>query len=213
MSIATRTRRNEAMIMLCLKCKNERFTEKLVDVLQTFRGEDFTVNAPAMVCTECGWFTMDDAQADKLCLYAADKYRRRHGLLTSAEIIACRGKRGMSQAKFATFLGVGVASIKRWEGGTVQEPVYDELIRRKCGGALSQTYWTQRIAGIGYGVRLKTLQITTVEVTPQRVQAMTRTAGACTPSGPVTFHAQLSDGHPWRAQYFTANDPIFSTTA
>ena len=56
--------------MLCLKCKNERFTEKLVDVPQTFRGEDFTVRAHAMVCTECGWFTMNDAQADHLCVLA-----------------------------------------------------------------------------------------------------------------------------------------------
>ena len=85
------------MSMLCLNCKNERFTEKLADVPQTFRGENFTVKADAMVCTECTWFTMNDAQADHLCSLTANEYRRRHGLLTSAEIIACRKKRGLSQ--------------------------------------------------------------------------------------------------------------------
>ena len=70
--------------MLCLKCKNERFTEKLADIPQTFREEDFAVKAPAMVCTECGWSTMTDAQADDLCVLTADEYRRRHGRLTSS---------------------------------------------------------------------------------------------------------------------------------
>ena len=199
--------------MLCLKCKNERFTVNLVDVPQAFRGEEFAVKAPAMVCTECDWFTMNDAQADDLCVLTADEYRRRHDLLTSGEIVACRKAHGMSQAKFAAFLGVGIASVKRWEGGTVQEPLYDDVIRRKCAGMFRRTTWMKVLVSGDYGVRLKTLNVTTVEVAPDRARLVTRTSGACTQSGQVTFHAQLSDGHPWRAEHYESNDPAIPTTA
>src|SRR5687767_13378101 len=119
--------------MLCLKCQNERFKEDVVKVDQVFRGEEFTANSKAMVCTHCGWFTMTDKQADKLSIQVADEYRRKHGLLTTSDLVAARKARSMSQREFAKFLGVGEASVKRWETGTVQERVYDDLIRRKCG--------------------------------------------------------------------------------
>ena len=199
--------------MTCLKCQNERFTEKLTAVPQVFRGEEFTVKAQAMVCTECGWFTMSDAQADDLCVLTADEYRRRHGLLTSAEIVACRKAHGKSQAKFAAFLGVGIASVKRWEGGTVQEPVYDDLIRRKCPATVRRTTWMKVLGAGAYDVGPKTLHVTTVEVDPDRAQHVTRTTGACTQSGPVTFHALLSDGHPWSDEHYEANDPAIPPTA
>ncbi len=37
----------------------------------------------------------------------------------------------MSQSKFADYLGVGVASVKRWEMGKIQEHAMDELVRLK----------------------------------------------------------------------------------
>jgi len=200
--------------MLCLKCKNERFTEKLVDMPQTFRGEDFTVKAPAMVCTECAWFTMNDTQADRLCLFTADEYRRRHGLLTSAEIIACRTALGISQRKFAAFIEAGEASVKRWEKGQVQEKIYDDRIRQKCARAVRRTHWASLRNAAGYGIRVKTFRVTTAsEVVPARNVPLMHRAHACTTSGKVTFVVELSDGHPWRAAYFAANDSTLSTTA
>jgi hypothetical protein len=38
----------------------------------------------------------------------------------------------MSQEEFAAYLSVGVASVKRWELGKVQEKSTDDLIRIKC---------------------------------------------------------------------------------
>jgi len=200
--------------MLCLKCKNEQFTEKLVDVPQAFRGEEFRVKAPAMVCTECDWFTMNDAQADDLCVFTADEYRRRHGRLTSSEIVACRAVLGMSQRKFAAFIEVGEASVKRWEKGVVQEKIYDDRIRQKCAGAMRRTHWAKVRSAAGYGIHIKTFRVTTTaDVVAPRNVAVTQTAGACTTSGNITFIAQLSDGHPWRAAHFAANDSTLSTTA
>jgi len=57
----------------------------------------------------------------------ADAYRRDHGLHTSDEIRAIRGK--LTQQRFADALGVGVASVKRWELGLVQDRGNDRLIR------------------------------------------------------------------------------------
>ena len=61
-------------------------------------------------------------------LLVADEYRRRYGLLTSAEIRERREKLRMSQEAFARYLGVGVASIKRWELGLVQDKAMNELM-------------------------------------------------------------------------------------
>jgi transcriptional regulator with XRE-family HTH domain len=57
----------------------------------------------------------------------ADAYRRDHDLYTSEEIKAIRGK--ITQQQFADALGVGVASVKRWELGLVQDKGNDRLIR------------------------------------------------------------------------------------
>ncbi|PIR15264.1 MAG: hypothetical protein COV48_15340, partial [Elusimicrobia bacterium CG11_big_fil_rev_8_21_14_0_20_64_6] len=43
-----------------------------------------------------------------------------------------------SQEEFSHYLGVGIASVKRWELGKVQDPAYDELIRLKTNYAYAQ---------------------------------------------------------------------------
>lgn len=197
------------MNMLCLKCKNEQFTEKTVDVPQTFRGEEFKVRASAMVCTECGWFTMTDAQADKLCVLTADEYRRNHGLLTTAEIIACRNARHMSQRKFASFLGVGEASVKRWETGTVQEPLYDDRIRQKCGSMRGQKAWEDAAIRQGHASRFTTFTAVNATKFASRKGMVTFSTAAKR----AQFKVQLSDGHPWRAEHLNPNDPDLCPTA
>ncbi|MCD8481573.1 MAG: nucleotidyltransferase domain-containing protein [Verrucomicrobia bacterium] len=58
-------------------------------------------------------------------------YRNRFGLLAPEEIIGFRKELELSQQRFADLLGVGVASVKRWEKGLVQDKAMDELIRAK----------------------------------------------------------------------------------
>lgn len=117
--------------MLCLRCKNEEFKECVGETSQVFRGETFTIKSHAMACAHCGWQTMTDAQADVLNSKVADAYRRKHNLLTSAEIRNARERFGLSQHAFACRLSVGVASLKRWETGFVQDKSSDVLIRMK----------------------------------------------------------------------------------
>ena len=123
--------------MICFKCNGEDFATKTAVIRQNFRGEQLDVSTPVSVCTACGWQTLGCGQADELRKRTADGYREKHGLLTTALIKYIRKSKRQSQAEFAAFLGVGEASIKRWEAGLVQDKAYDHLIRLICSKELS----------------------------------------------------------------------------
>src|SRR5438876_4143970 len=107
--------------MICLRCNNETFTEAPNAVIeQEFKGETLKVQTPALACAKCGWITLDPAHADELRRRTADAYRRKHGLLTSDAMKALRQLLELNQREFAAFLGVGEASVKRWETWLVQ---------------------------------------------------------------------------------------------
>jgi len=61
----------------------------------------------------------------------SDKYRAAHGLLTSVDIRDRRNRLGMTQLEFAKYLGVGIASVKRWEMGKIQDARSNALIIEK----------------------------------------------------------------------------------
>ncbi|MGQ9633144.1 MAG: helix-turn-helix domain-containing protein [Bryobacteraceae bacterium] len=58
-------------------------------------------------------------------------FNRKHGLLTSENLKQARKRLGISQAQFASYLKVGIASVERWEAGLIQDQALDELIRLK----------------------------------------------------------------------------------
>jgi putative zinc finger/helix-turn-helix YgiT family protein len=118
--------------MICFKCKGEEFVTQTASVRQEFRDEQLDVTTPVCVCSACGWQTLGPGQTDELRKRTADAYREQHDLLTSVQIKAIRKLLGKNQREFAAFLGVGEASVKRWETWLVQEKSSDQLIRIKC---------------------------------------------------------------------------------
>ena len=125
--------------MICIKCDNEEFVKKSnATIEQEFRGEQLRVKTTAMACTKCGWTTLTLKQTDELRRLTADAYRQKHGLLTSAQIRSLRKSLAMSQRDFAAFLGVGEASVKRWETWLAQERSSDQLMRLKCETQIRQ---------------------------------------------------------------------------
>jgi transcriptional regulator with XRE-family HTH domain len=52
-----------------------------------------------------------------------------HGLLTTSEIKAARKRLRLTQQQFADRLKAGIASVKRWELGAIQDESSDLLIR------------------------------------------------------------------------------------
>jgi putative zinc finger/helix-turn-helix YgiT family protein len=91
----------------------------------------YTVKMEGLLCPNCGYSTVDSKSMVELGRLVADEYRRAHGLLTSSEIVALRHRFNESQDAFAKRVGVGVASIKRWELGKIQDPQSNDLLIEK----------------------------------------------------------------------------------
>lgn len=118
--------------MECLACDNQNMSEQKLRFEGKLKGETLEFLAPAFKCSDCGE-VLSTVEHKKIGLVAlADAYRKKHGLLTSAQIRGFRESLGMSQDQFAKFLGAGVASVKRWESNTVQDSSNNELIKLKC---------------------------------------------------------------------------------
>jgi putative zinc finger/helix-turn-helix YgiT family protein len=140
MSIATQTKNRSKKPLepqvpdFCPACDavDHPFAPVRRKVEQEFRGETLEVEAPAMRCQHCGFEIAVPGSLDALRLATADAYRQRHGLLTSEQIVSRRSAMGMTQRVFADHVGVGVASLQRWENGlVVQDKGSDLLIRER----------------------------------------------------------------------------------
>jgi putative zinc finger/helix-turn-helix YgiT family protein len=115
--------------MNCIQCGKAQLGKRRERVRGEVRGEEFSVTLPALVCPGCGFTTVEGVDMPEYMRLVADAYRKKHKLLTSDEIRLRRQRLGMSQARFSEYLGVGIASLKRWEMGKVQDASSDELIR------------------------------------------------------------------------------------
>lgn len=118
--------------MECLACDNKEVVVQNLRFENELKGELLEFIAPVFKCQECGEVLSTTDQKRVGMVNLADAYRKKHGLLTSSEIKKYRENLGKSQDQFANFLGVGIASVKRWESYTVQDPSNNELIKLKC---------------------------------------------------------------------------------
>jgi len=115
--------------MNCIQCGKAQLVKRRARVRGELKGEAFSVTLPALVCPSCGFTTVEGVDMPEYMRLVADAYRKKHRLLTSDEIRRRRQRLGMSQLRFSEYLGVGIASLKRWEMGKVQDTSSDELIR------------------------------------------------------------------------------------
>jgi putative zinc finger/helix-turn-helix YgiT family protein len=127
---------------LCVKCANNTLHPKTVEFEGTVREEKYAVSMPGFECSTCGYKTMKGPYMAEFGRLLADKYRANHGLLTSDQIKERRLQLGLSQQAFADYLKRGVASVKRWEMGKIQEPDNDRHIREmtETGPVTTQAY-------------------------------------------------------------------------
>lgn len=141
--------------MECLKCARQ-MRRKVMPMKGFYEGETFTVRTAAMACPHCGFSTVAAPDLDEYLTAVADAFRVAHGLLTSPEIRAARKRLDLSQRAFARYLGVGEASVKRWELGKVQDRGMDELMRLKTSAsyaASSQKGLASMVADASSGER------------------------------------------------------------
>jgi len=121
--------------MLCLRCDKGTLRKARCTFKVPIRDEEVSVRTTGLRCDNCGWETQDIEGLAKLAHLAAEAYRKKHSLLTGSEIRSRRERLHLSQEGFADWLGVGIASVKRWEGSQVQDKAMDELIRLKTDPA------------------------------------------------------------------------------
>jgi len=99
----------------------------------TFRGVNIIAPIEQYRCTVCGVETATVTQAARIQKPIADAYRKAVNLLTGDEIVEKRKKLNLTQESLAKRMNVGIASIKRWEGGTIQSKSMDRALRIALG--------------------------------------------------------------------------------
>lgn len=93
------------------------------------RKEPITIPTEFYKCSKCGEefrvIGLGDDPLDK----AYRIYRSKHGMLQSEDIRAFRRQYGLTQSELANLLGLGGATISRYEHGQLQDKTHDTLIR------------------------------------------------------------------------------------
>jgi putative zinc finger/helix-turn-helix YgiT family protein len=125
------------MPIKCRQCEQAELEPAIVRLNGKVRGEEYSIEMLGLRCRSCTYQTVDGPDMPEYGRLLADKYRVAHGLLTSEEIHKRREGLGMSQQAFADFLGVGVASVKRWEMGKIQDARNNALIVEKTAESTS----------------------------------------------------------------------------
>lgn len=116
--------------MFCGECeKRVPFEVRTVSERFEVRGELFTVEGPAHVCTSCG-SVRGDSLFDALLGQAYEAYRKRNQVLSAVEIRGIREKYGFSQVLFAKILGIGEATLQRYERGALPSVSLNGLLLR-----------------------------------------------------------------------------------
>ena len=111
-----------------------------------FRGRLVKYRPEHFVCPSCGLVTDDWKFAASNQKALSDAYRRTIGLLSGEEIVEGRKKLGWNQEQLAKAANVGIASVKRWEGGLIQTKSMNAILRRALSGkeTLKDTYTGNR---------------------------------------------------------------------
>jgi putative zinc finger/helix-turn-helix YgiT family protein len=100
----------------------------------TFRGVKIVVPIEQYRCPVCGVEAGTINQAASIQKAIADAFRQAVNLLTGYEIVEKRRRFNLTQEALAKRMNVGIASIKRWEGGTIQSKSMDHALRIALGG-------------------------------------------------------------------------------
>jgi putative zinc finger/helix-turn-helix YgiT family protein len=119
------------MSIRCLECDAADLEPKMIQLTGQVKGETYTVTTPGLECPNCGYKAIEGPDSAEFSRRLADAYRAANGLLTSEQIRERRRRLGMSQEEFANFLPAGIASVKRWEWGKIQDRHSDALIRER----------------------------------------------------------------------------------
>ena len=118
-----------------MKCPNGHGEMRVKRVRKkvTFRDVDFMVPVEEYVCSACGTEAGTPQQTASIQKKISDAYRSAVNMLTGDDIVEKRKKLKLTQEALAKRMNVGIASVKRWEGGTIQSKSMDHALRIALG--------------------------------------------------------------------------------
>ncbi|NNG67895.1 type II TA system antitoxin MqsA family protein [Caldanaerobacter subterraneus] len=117
------------MKKFCPVCGKEQETEVIEkEEVSNIRGDKIKALARIRICSICGEELFDEELEEENIQRVYDIYRKKHGILSPEEIKNIRESYGLSQRAFAKLLGIGEASIARYETGALPEKSLSNMI-------------------------------------------------------------------------------------
>jgi len=115
---------------LCTNCEKETEFKRIVKTeTLNVKGEPVIVNVEYIRCKECGDEVLNPSINHDPFELAYRDYRLRHALLQPEEIESWRKAHHLTQGELARLLGIGVATINRYENGALQNESHETLLR------------------------------------------------------------------------------------
>ncbi len=116
--------------MQCARCEKEIVHEPLKgQEVIVIRKEPITVDVEYYKCPECGEEFLVPGSAKDPFRMAYEKYRDDHKMLQPEQIKNWRRKYRLTQDQVAKLLGIGVATLSRYESGKLQDEAHDTMLR------------------------------------------------------------------------------------
>lgn len=118
------------MNAFCPNCEKEteqKFIDKVEEI--DIRGETIPIQMEYYHCEECGEnFEIPRPDYDPLDA-AYREYRNRKGMAQPEEIKKFRKELGLTQKELSEIIGIGIATVNRYENGALQSEAHDQAIR------------------------------------------------------------------------------------
>ena len=118
------------MNVSCPTCENEKYIELVNEYRELkIRDEPVRFTIEFRRCNKCGEeFVIPGIDSDPLDK-AYRAYRTKHNFLQPEEIKDFRKRYNLKQGELASLLGLGGATISRYENGKLQDDTHDKLLR------------------------------------------------------------------------------------
>lgn len=128
--------------VFCDECFEEVDAAVLaVDETVSMRGVNVPVRNEYPVCPQCGARIAANAFMDKNLAALYDQYRKLQDIPSPDAIRTLREDYGMSQRQFSALLGIGLASLQRYEKGSLPTDTHADLLKK----ARNPRYLKQRL--------------------------------------------------------------------
>lgn len=122
---------NDRVVTICDECFEEVEAEvKAARDTVEVRGVEVTDRFEQVVCPKCGSPIGYGPVVDRNFERMYRGYREACDIPQPEDIVALRQRYGLSQRVFAAILGLGVASVQRYEQGSLPSESHAELLRR-----------------------------------------------------------------------------------